>query len=216
MNRAASDEGNTVLGCYCQEQDLAFKVPLLFDNVPAHPKHFDSIHPNIIVRFLPPNTTLPFDQGVMHIQGIFFTATISQMLQATDDFENPRSLPTVKEWWKSEHLAQMAVDTDPSSERSQHFCRSLPSALLPYKQIYAEKQNAPKQTTLITFFKPVSSPAAGSSKNSVSLPSPLAVLDDPDDPQHPPYPCKATRHHNNHSPPGANTPATVVVESVEY
>ncbi|XP_062909428.1 uncharacterized protein LOC134349284 isoform X2 [Mobula hypostoma] len=103
--------------------------------------------------------------------------TISQMPQATDDFENPVSLPTVREWWKSEHLAQMAMDMDPSLEWSQHFSRSLQSTLLPYKHIYAEKQNAAKQTTLTTFFKSVSSPAAGSSKSSVSLPSPLAVLD---------------------------------------
>ncbi|XP_059800174.1 tigger transposable element-derived protein 1-like isoform X2 [Hypanus sabinus] len=288
---------------YCREQNLAFKVLLLLDNAPAHPKHLDSIHPNITVRFLPPNTTSliqPLDQGVIPtFKAYFLRRTFSQMLQATDGFEKPGRLPTVREWWKSlnirhainnideswrevkpstlsgawksvwaegvhtlkgfpaftaavqdcvalglkiggegfsdlktadvlelldshdeelsvddlrltqtegdndeeesvelqvkdftvkqlgeffkaaEHLAQMAMDMDPSLERSQHFSRSLQSTLLPYKQIYAEKQNAAKQTTLTTFFKPVSS-AAGSSRSSVSLPSPL---DDPDDRQ---------------------------------
>ncbi|XP_059837212.1 tigger transposable element-derived protein 1-like [Hypanus sabinus] len=110
----------------------------------------------------------------------------------------------------AEHLAQMVMDTDPSLERSQHFSRSLPSSLLPFKQTYAEKQNAAKKTTLITSFKPVSSPAASSTEHSVSLPSPLAVLDMIlTTHNHPPHPRKAARDHNNHSSPGANTPATV-------
>ncbi|XP_059841238.1 uncharacterized protein LOC132402398 [Hypanus sabinus] len=96
------------------------------------------------------------------------------MLQATDDFENPRSLPAVRECWKSEHLAQMVTDMDPSLAQNQHLSHFLPSTLLPYEQTNAEKQNAAKQTTLT---KLVSSPAAGSSESSVSFPSPLAVLD---------------------------------------
>lgn len=40
---------------YRSEQSLAIKV-LLLDNAPGHPKHLDSIHPNITIRYILPNT----------------------------------------------------------------------------------------------------------------------------------------------------------------
>ena len=49
-------------------------------------------------------------------------------------------------------LSQVAMDIDPSLERSQHFTRALQSSLAPYKELYAQKQNAAKQTTITKFF----------------------------------------------------------------
>jgi hypothetical protein len=53
---------------YIKDINPDFKVLLLVDNAPGHPK--DLHHPNVKVIFLPPNTTSliqPLDQGIIAI-----------------------------------------------------------------------------------------------------------------------------------------------------
>ena len=40
------------------ERNFAFKILLLLDNVPGHPKLFIGRHPGISVVFIPPNTAV--------------------------------------------------------------------------------------------------------------------------------------------------------------
>lgn len=50
------------------QENLAFKVLLLMDNSPSHPTTLQTLHPDVEVMFLPPNTTSliqPMDQTVI-------------------------------------------------------------------------------------------------------------------------------------------------------
>jgi hypothetical protein len=88
---------------YCRKSNLVFKL-LILDNAPGHPEHLDNINSNIHVLFLPPNTTSliqPLDQGVISTSKAYYLhRTMSQLLKDTDDFDNPGSKPTIREWWK--------------------------------------------------------------------------------------------------------------------
>ena len=42
---------------YLAEQNLAFKILLLVNNAPSHPRYLKVAHPNVVVILLPPNTT---------------------------------------------------------------------------------------------------------------------------------------------------------------
>ncbi|MEE6514568.1 hypothetical protein FKM82_022831 [Ascaphus truei] len=72
---------------YCINQNLDFKALLLQDNAPGHPVYLDDHNPNVMVVFMPANTTSliqPMDQAI----------------RATD----VQGGPTLKEFWKGYNI----------------------------------------------------------------------------------------------------------------
>ena len=73
---------------YLADQNLAFKVLLLVNNAPRHPRDLKVAHPNIKVIFLVPNTTSliqPLDQGIIATFKMYYTRrTFCCILDAMD------------------------------------------------------------------------------------------------------------------------------------
>lgn len=95
-------------------------VLLLLDNTPGHPKHLDSIDPNVTIHFLSSNASLiqPLDQAVISpFKAHYLRRTMSQMLDDTDDFDNPSSKPTIRELWKKFSIRNALSNTDASVKR---------------------------------------------------------------------------------------------------
>ena len=73
---------------YLAERNLAFKVLILVDNTPGHPRNLKVTHPNGEVTFLLPNTTSPIqplDQGVISTFKTYYThCTFRRNLDVTD------------------------------------------------------------------------------------------------------------------------------------
>jgi hypothetical protein len=72
---------------YLKDINLDFKVLLLIDNAPGHPK--DLYHPNGKVIFLPPNTTSliqPIDGGIIAtFKAYYIRRTFQAILDKLDD-----------------------------------------------------------------------------------------------------------------------------------
>ena len=83
---------------YMKKKNLPFKVLLLLDNAPGHPREIQ--HPNVEVVFLPPNTTAfiqPLDQGIINTFKTFYIKQTFEKLLT--EMDNDRTL-TVPEVWK--------------------------------------------------------------------------------------------------------------------
>ncbi|MEE6509355.1 hypothetical protein FKM82_025734 [Ascaphus truei] len=84
--------------------NLDFKALLLLDNAPGHPVYLDDHHPNVMVVFMPPNTTSliqPMDQGVIaSFKAYYLRRTFAQAIRATD----VEGGPTLKEFWKGYNI----------------------------------------------------------------------------------------------------------------
>ena len=84
---------------YLKIKNIDFKVLLILDNAPGHPK--DLNHPNVEIVFLPPNTTSiiqPLDQGIISTFKAFYIRQTFQLILDKMD-SNPNM--TVTELWKN-------------------------------------------------------------------------------------------------------------------
>lgn len=84
---------------YLKIKNIDFKVLLILDNAPGHPK--DLNHPNVEIVFLPPNTTSiiqPLDQGIISTFKAFY---IRQTFQLILDKMDSNLNMTVTELWKN-------------------------------------------------------------------------------------------------------------------
>ncbi|KAM4048904.1 tigger transposable element-derived protein 1-like [Anomaloglossus baeobatrachus] len=89
---------------YCTSKDIPFKVLLILDNAPGHPAHLDDFNPNVIVVYLPPNTTAliqPVDQGVIATFKAFYLRRV--IGNASTATEKNKDL-TLKDFWKTYNI----------------------------------------------------------------------------------------------------------------
>ncbi|XP_067138393.1 tigger transposable element-derived protein 1-like [Centruroides vittatus] len=81
---------------YLKQKNLDFKVLLILDNSPSHPKNLN--HPNVKIIFLPPNTTpllQPLDQGII---ATFKTHYIKHLLQWVVNKIDDESIEVIQAW----------------------------------------------------------------------------------------------------------------------
>ncbi|GAB0096362.1 tigger transposable element-derived protein 1 [Sergentomyia squamirostris] len=73
---------------FCHDRDIPFKILLLLDNAPCHPKEICGMFPEISVVFFPPNTTSliqPMDQGaISNFKAYYLRNTFSLAIMAID------------------------------------------------------------------------------------------------------------------------------------
>ncbi|XP_061493779.1 tigger transposable element-derived protein 1-like, partial [Rhineura floridana] len=89
---------------YCKDNNIPFKILLLVDNAPGHPRTLDELNPNIRVEFLPPNTTSllqPMEQCVIATFKLnYLKRTFSKCIAAIDN-EEETGQEVLKKFWKS-------------------------------------------------------------------------------------------------------------------
>jgi hypothetical protein len=92
---------------YLASKNLDFKVLLLLDNAPGHPQEdLQFAHPNIEVRFLPPNTTSilqPMDQGIIATFKAYYTRRTFKGIVDVMDLDEEL---TVTDCWKKYDISQ--------------------------------------------------------------------------------------------------------------
>lgn len=83
---------------YCRQNNIPFKILLIFDIAPGNPQHIRNVHPNVKVVCLPPNTAAliqPMDQGaIAAFKAYYLRQTFAQAVEATE------SGRTLQEFWK--------------------------------------------------------------------------------------------------------------------
>ncbi|XP_023565087.1 COX assembly mitochondrial protein 2 homolog isoform X1 [Octodon degus] len=83
---------------YCRQNNIAFKILLILDDAPGHPRHIGTMHPDVKVVYLPLNiTTLiqPMDQGaIAAFKAQYLRQTFAQAVEATESGQ------TLLEFWK--------------------------------------------------------------------------------------------------------------------
>ncbi|XP_051785316.1 tigger transposable element-derived protein 1-like [Erpetoichthys calabaricus] len=89
---------------YCLERGIPFKIILLLDNAPGHPRHLADLYPNVKVFFLPPNTTpliQPMDQGVIAtLKANYLRSAFAQAIAAID--ADPEL--SLRDFWKQYNI----------------------------------------------------------------------------------------------------------------
>ncbi|XP_032897989.1 tigger transposable element-derived protein 1-like [Amblyraja radiata] len=82
---------------YCWENNIPFRILLILDNAPGHPRHIGNMHPYVKVVYLPPSITAliqPMDQGVIStFKAYYLRQMFAQAVGATE------SGRTLRDFW---------------------------------------------------------------------------------------------------------------------
>lgn len=88
---------------YCKEKKVPFKILLLLDGAPGHPRRLDDLHPNVQVVFLPTNTASllqPMDQCVTAAFKLYYLRrTFGKCIRAIDA-EEGSGKEGVRKFWQ--------------------------------------------------------------------------------------------------------------------
>uniref|UniRef100_A0A2A4JVK0 HTH CENPB-type domain-containing protein n=1 Tax=Heliothis virescens TaxID=7102 RepID=A0A2A4JVK0_HELVI len=117
---------------YLKSKNLDFKAVLVLDNAPGHPRELGTMHPNIKVTFLPPNTTAllqPMDQGIIQAFKLYYIRRTFKFI--LDNMEcNPDM--SVMECWKKFDIAKCIINIKESlQELKPHTLKSCWKKLWP-------------------------------------------------------------------------------------
>ena len=90
---------------FLMKKNLSFKILLILDNVSSHSETLQTLVPNVVVEFLPANTTSliqPMDQTVIAtFKAHYLKLVMERMLKDIDQqCHNIESTFKVKEFWK--------------------------------------------------------------------------------------------------------------------
>ncbi|XP_057669935.1 tigger transposable element-derived protein 1-like [Diorhabda carinulata] len=108
-----------------EKQNLEFKALLLLGNSPGHPRELETMHPNIKVSFLLPNTTAllqPMDKGIMQAFKLYYIRIILDNMECNPDMN-------VMECWNNFDIAKCIVNTKESLEKLKPCWKKLWPAL---------------------------------------------------------------------------------------
>ncbi|XP_066467614.1 tigger transposable element-derived protein 1 [Tiliqua scincoides] len=101
-----SDYFKPAVETYCKQQQIPFKILLLLDNAPSHPRLVIEAHKEIKVVFFPPKTTAllqPMTQGVTSLfKSYYLRRTFAKAIAAVDtaDVDEGGKHNKLKAFWK--------------------------------------------------------------------------------------------------------------------
>ncbi len=100
---------------------LKLKALLVLDNAPGHPRKLETMHPNIKVKFLPPNTSAllqTMDQGIIQAFKLYYIRRTYKII--LDNMEcNPDM--DIMECWKKLDIAKCIVNIKESLEELKSY-----------------------------------------------------------------------------------------------
>ncbi|KFD62338.1 hypothetical protein M514_25461 [Trichuris suis] len=93
---------------YCRRKGIQFKILLLLDSAPTHPRYISDVHPDVKVIYLPPSTVAliqPMDHGAIGaFKANYLRRTFAQTLEALESGE------TLREFWKRYNILHAIQD----------------------------------------------------------------------------------------------------------
>ena len=104
---------------YLKIKNIDFKVLLILDNAPEHPK--DLNHPNVEIVFLPPNTTSIIQLLYQGIISTFKAFYIQQTFQLILDKIDSNPNMTVTELWKNFSILKCIKIVETSLKKLKQF-----------------------------------------------------------------------------------------------